>query len=360
FLLDEIDKLGADFRGDPASAMLEVLDAEQNTHFRDHYLDVAVDLSKVLFVTTANLLDPIPRALRDRLEVIDIPGYVTEEKVAIAKRYLLPRQRETHGLSPQDLDLPVSTIRAIIDGWTREAGVRRLEKSIEKIVRRRALAKARRRPAKSPAVRVSELPQLLGSPKFLEDRDHLPRAPGVALGLAWTGVGGDVLSIEVVRWPGKGSLQLTGQLGEVMTESARIAADYLRANAASFGLDPAEFDRHDLHVHIPAGAVPKDGPSAGITIATAILSLFLGKRVRRGLAMTGELTLTGSVLPIGGVREKVLVAKRFGVRHVVLPEPNRADVDELRPELVRGMRFEYVRTLPDVARIAFPGLEISK
>ncbi len=362
FLLDEVDKLGADFRGDPASALLEVLDPEQNRQFRDHYLDVPMDLSKVLFVTTANTLETVPGPLRDRLEVIEIPGYVTEEKVAIARRYLVPRQREGHGLAPKDLEIPVSTIRAVILGHTREAGVRGLEKKLGKIARRRALAKARgargaRRGArgKLPGSRVlpADLEGILGAPRYLEDRDRSPKWPGVATGLAWTPVGGDVLSIEAARWPGKGRLVSTGQLGEVMDESVRIAAGFLRANASCFGVKAEDFDGWDLHVHFPAGGTPKDGPSAGITIATAILSLFREEKMRAGLAMTGELTLTGDVLPVGGVREKVLVAKRFGIRRVLLPELNRSDVRELQPRLVRGLRFDYVRRYADVAAIAF-------
>jgi ATP-dependent Lon protease len=357
FLLDEIDKLGSDFRGDPSSALLEVLDPEQNKQFRDHYLDVAVDLSHVLFITTANSLDTIPPALRDRLEIIEIPGYVTEEKVSIARRYLLPRQREAHGLTTRDLEIPVSAIRAIIDGYTREAGVRTLEKRIEKIARRRALTKARKsgEGRRAPSVvDAKHLPDLLGPAKYLEDRDRSPRRPGVAVGLAWTGVGGDVLQIEAARWPGKGNLQWTGHLGEVMTESAKIAASFLRANAAEFGIDGADFEKFDVHVHFPAGATPKDGPSAGITIATAIVSLFRGVLVNRNLAMTGELTLTGEVLPIGGVREKVLVAKRFGISRIILPKMNKSDVKELPDRLVRGMKFEYVEEFRDVARIALP------
>ncbi|MBI3817528.1 MAG: endopeptidase La [Planctomycetes bacterium] len=359
FLLDEIDKLGSDFRGDPSSAMLEVLDPEQNKLFRDHYLDVPVDLSRILFVTTANLLDTIPPALRDRLEIIEIPGYVAEEKVAIARRYLLPRQLDAHGLTRKDLDIPVATIRAVVDGYTREAGVRTLEKRIEKIARKRALAKARKKKSTKPIpplVAPDGLHELLGPPRYLEDRDRSPKRPGVAVGLAWTGVGGDVLSIEAQRWPGKGNLQLTGHLGEVMTESARIAAAFLRANAELFHLNATEFEKWDLHVHFPAGATPKDGPSAGITIATAVLSLFRNEKIVSNLAMTGELTLTGGVLPIGGVREKTLVAKRFGITHLILPELNRSDVEELPEKMVRGMKFEYVKVYLDVAKIAFPKL----
>lgn len=359
FLLDEIDKLGSDFRGDPSSALLEVLDPEQNKQFRDHYVDTPVDLSKVLFVTTANLLDTIPPALRDRLEIIEIPGYVAEEKIAIAKKYLLPRQLDAHGLSRKDLDLPITTIRAVIEGYTREAGVRALEKRIEKISRKRALEKARRRKgAKLPSanVTVNDLAELLGPPKYLEDRDRSPKRAGVAVGLAWTGVGGDVLSIEAQRWPGKGNLQLTGHLGEVMTESARIAAAFLRANAEAFCMKAEEFEKWDLHVHFPAGATPKDGPSAGITIATAILSLFTQQKVVSHLAMTGELTLTGDVLPIGGVREKVLVAKRFGIGRIILPALNKSDVQELPDKLVRGMKFEYVKHFMNVAKLALPAV----
>ena len=351
-MLDELDKLGRDFRGDPSSALLEVLDPEQNNAFLDHYLDVPFDLSKVMFVATANVLERIPGPLRDRMEVIDIPGYVTDEKVQIARRYLFPKQLKNHGLTRAQLKLPVALLRTLIDQYTREAGVRGLEKSIARICRKQALAVARKKKL-DPNVAPEDLPRFLGAPIYTEDRERKADKPGVVRGLAWTGYGGDLLFIETVSWKGSGRLSRTGRLGEVMGESVRIAFDYIRSHHELFGVDPDAIGKLDLHVHFPAGAVPKDGPSAGITIATAMLSLLQGKVVRPQLAMTGELTLVGEVLPVGGIREKVLVASRYGIRRVILPAPNRKDVEELRPELVRGLEFHYVQRFEEVYAHAF-------
>ena len=352
-MLDELDKLGRDFRGDPSSALLEVLDPEQNHTFLDHYLDVPFDLSKVMFVATANVLDMIPEPLRDRMEVIEIPGYITAEKVQIAKRYLLPKQLENHGLKASQLKIPVATLRATIEQYTREAGVRGLEKSIARVCRKHALAVARgRRTHRS--VDPSGLPEFLGPPAYSEELERRPDKPGVVTGLAWTGFGGSLLTIEVVVWKGDGKFDLTGRLGEVMGESVRIAYDYVRSHAERYGIDLEQLARSNFHIHFPAGAVPKDGPSAGITITTAILSLLLGKVLRSKLAMTGELTLVGEVLPVGGIREKVLAAKRFGIKTVLLPEANRKDVEELREEMVRGLRFVYVSHYDEVFAHVFP------
>ncbi len=353
-MLDEIDKLGSDFRGDPSSALLEVLDPEQNHAFLDHYLDVPFDLSRVLFIATANVLTDIPRPLRDRMEVIELPGYVVEEKIQIGRRHLLPRQLEGHGLTSKLLAIKPAAWKALVTGWTREAGVRNLDQRLAKICRRRALAVARSgRRAKT--LDAGDLEGVLGPAPFREDALAARPPVGVATGLAWTGVGGAVLSIEAVSWPGKGALTLTGKLGRVMEESASIAVSHLRAEKERFGLAPGVFAENDLHIHFPAGAVPKDGPSAGITIATALWSLLTDRRIPARLAMTGELTLHGEVLPVGGIREKVLGAKLRGVKRILLPVGNRSDVEELPPRLVRGLRFDYVETFAQVHAIISRG-----
>ncbi|HET6201757.1 MAG TPA: endopeptidase La [Planctomycetota bacterium] len=362
FMLDELDKIGKDFRGDPAAALLEVLDPEQNRAFLDEYLDVPFDLSRVMFVGTANVLEGIPWALRDRMEVIEIPGYVVEEKVEIALRHLLPKEIENHGLAPGELHFSRAILRRIVEGWTREAGVRALEQSIAKICRRRAVVHAKGGRPRPLAVDEKHLREFLGPPRY-EGEDRRASRPGIAPGLAWTGYGGDILYVEAARWPGKGGFSLTGRLGEVMEESARLAANYVRSHAGKFGVEPAEFEKFDVHVHFPSGAVPKDGPSAGVAIATALLSLLRNEAVAPGLAMTGELTLLGEVLPVGGIREKVLVARRFGLKTVILPESNRPDVEELekrRPELVRGLHFVFVGRYEDLFPVAFPRARSSK
>ncbi|TAH37866.1 MAG: endopeptidase La [Planctomycetota bacterium] len=352
-VLDEIDKVGKDFRGDPASALLEVLDPAQNNAFLDFYMDIPFDLSKVLFLATANSLHTIPPALLDRMEVLELPGYITAEKVQIARRHLLPRQLRQHGLDAARLRLAPETIRAIINGYTREAGVRGLEKALASLCRKRTLELARgKRPR--PEFTVADLAKYLGPAKYLEDRLDLSPEVGVALGLAYTPYGGDVLAIECVRYPGSGKVAFTGSLGDVMIESCRIAHAYLRSHAAQFGLKTEDFDKSDLHVHFPAGAVPKDGPSAGIAITCAMLSRLTGRRLRARVGMTGELTLVGDVLPIGGVREKVLTAKRRRIRTVILPVENARDVQLLDPAWTAGLEFRYVRRLDDALGTAFP------
>ncbi len=355
FLIDEIDKMGADFRGDPASAMLEVLDPEQNSTFRDHYLDLPFDLSKVLFICTANQLETIPPPLLDRMDVIQISGYTEDEKVEIAKRYLVPKQLEAHGLSPAKVEFTEEGIRLVIREYTREAGLRNLERRIADLCR-----KAARRIAegKSRKIRIEEkrVREWLGARRFAGELRKRTADPGVATGLAVTAVGGDVLFVEATAYPGKGRLTVTGQLGDVMQESARAAHSWARAHAEELGVDPAWFSEHDIHVHVPAGAVPKDGPSAGITIATAIVSLARGVPVSEDVAMTGEITLTGQVLQIGGVREKVLAAQRAGVSTVILPRENEADLDELPEEARRELRFVLADSIDEVLGAALDGV----
>jgi ATP-dependent Lon protease len=356
FMLDEVDKLGRDFRGDPASALLEVLDPEQNSTFRDNYLDVPFDLSKVLFITTANVLDPVPDALRDRMEIIDLPGYTEHEKVIIAFRYLIPRQALENGLDGgKDILFTEPAVRYLVQRYTREAGVRNLEQKIGAVCRKQA-----RRIAEGAGGRIEVTPEsleeFLGAPRFRADTEvaERTRRPGVAVGLAWTPVGGDVLFIEAGRMPGgnKG-LIMTGQLGPVMQESVQAALTWVRANAAQYGIDPKLFKSSDIHVHVPAGAIPKDGPSAGITMATALLSMLTQRCVRPNLAMTGEITLTGQVLPVGGIKEKVLAAKRGGVKRVVMCFENEVNVKEdLKSEQIGDMRIDYVRTMDEVAALA--------
>ena len=353
FILDEIDKLGSDFRGDPASALLEVLDPEQNSTFRDHYLDVPFDLSEVLFITTANVLDPIPAPLRDRMEVLEIPGYTEEEKLSIAQSHLIARQVENHGLKPDQVQFTESAIRQVIRGYTREAGVRNLEREIgslcRKIARRRA--EGDESAIELDAARVVEL---LGAPRFIdEEMTERTKDPGVAIGLAWTPVGGDVLFIEASRMPGAGTLTLTGQLGDVMKESARAALSWFRAHAATFGADPDFFKGAEIHIHVPSGAIPKDGPSAGVTMVTALASELTKRPVRGDLAMTGEITLSGRVLPVGGIKEKVLAARRAGIREVILPKQNERNVlEDLGPELRKDMTIHFVQHVDEVLLLA--------
>jgi ATP-dependent Lon protease len=356
FMLDEVDKLGRDFRGDPASALLEVLDPEQNSTFRDNYLDVQFDLSKVLFITTANVLDPIPDALRDRMEIIDLQGYTEHEKVIIAFRYLIPRQTAENGLNAEkDIHFNEDAVRFLVRRYTREAGVRNLEREIGTICRKQA-----RRIAEGTRELMEITPQVveqdLGAPRFRPDVEVAERThrAGVAVGLAWTPVGGDVLFIEAGRMPGgsKG-LIMTGQLGPVMQESVQAALTWVRGNATKYGIDPELFKSSDIHIHVPAGAIPKDGPSAGITMATALLSMLTERRVRPNLAMTGEITLTGQVLPIGGVKEKVLAAKRSGVKEVILPFENEVNVKEdLKSEQIGEMKIHYVKAMEEVEQLA--------
>jgi len=351
-LLDEVDKLGSDFRGDPSSALLEVLDPEQNQAFSDHYLDVPFDLSKVMFLATANVLSQIPEPLRDRMEVIEIPGYLLEEKVAIASRHLLPKQLDRHGLKPKHLSVAAPVLRKLVQLYTREAGVRGVDKVIQRLCRKAALAVARGR--KGPGrLGLAEMQKMLGRPRFKPEERRKVRLAGVVQGLAWTPVGGDVLYIEVSGSKGKGSLQLTGSLGDVMSESAKLALSYLRGNAQRFGIDLGALAETDLHLHFPAGSIPKDGPSAGIAIATAFLSWLRNEPVPADLAMTGELTLVGEVLPIGGVREKVLAARNLGIKRVILPKGNEPEWSELKPELVRGLKVHFVDRYDQVHDLAF-------
>ena len=353
FILDEIDKLGSDFRGDPASALLEVLDPEQNNSFRDHYLDVPFDLSEVLFITTANVLDPVPPALRDRMEVLEIPGYTEQEKLAIAKQHLVQRQIKNHGLTVKQLRMTDEALRTVIRGYTREAGVRNLERQLGALCRKAARLRAEGQDAPlviKPDVVVS----MLGAPVFLdEEMADRTREPGVAIGLAWTPAGGDVLFIESSRMPGSGTLTLTGQLGEVMKESARAALSWFRAHAAAYGADPDFFKNAEIHLHVPAGAIPKDGPSAGVTMATALASELTRRPVRGDIAMTGEITLSGRVLPVGGIKEKVLAARRVGIREVILPRQNEKNVNEdLTEELRKGLTVHYVQSVDEVLLLA--------
>jgi len=349
FMLDEVDKVGMDFRGDPTSALLEVLDPEQNSTFRDHYLEVAFDLSKVLFITTANLLDPISPPLRDRMEVLELSGYTEEEKVAIAMRHLIPKQMREHGLDEHHIAWQEDAVRMLIRGYTREAGVRNLEREIASVCRKatREFAEGRQ---EQVVVTEEQVRKYLGSPRFEaeEIRERIDR-PGVATGLAWTPVGGEVLVVEAISMPGDQRLLLTGMLGEVMKESAQAALTYVRSRAKELGIDPEFYRKMDIHIHVPAGAIPKDGPSAGITMTTAIASLLTGRKVKPDVAMTGEVTLTGRVLPVGGIKEKVLAANRAGMKLVVLPERNRKDVEEDVPEQVRrNLEFRFVESMEEV------------
>jgi ATP-dependent Lon protease len=353
-LIDEIDKMGADWRGDPASAMLEVLDPEQNVSFRDHYLDLPFDLSKVLFICTANTVDTIPGPLQDRMDVIHLSGYTEEEKLGIAKRYLLPKQRKLNGLQPGQLQLSDTVLRTIAREYTREAGVRNLERRIADVCRK-AAAEVARGATRSPRVDERRLREWLGPRRFSGEVRRRTAEPGVATGLAYTAVGGDVLFIEATAYPGKGRLTITGQLGDVMQESAQAALSWVRSHAAQLGVEPEWFAEHDLHVHVPAGAVPKDGPSAGVTMATAIASLLRDEPVADDLGMTGEITLTGQVLPIGGLREKALAAQRAGLKRVVFPRENEPDLEDLPTETREALEFVPASTIDEVFAGAFDG-----
>ena len=355
FMLDEVDKLGADFRGDPSAALLEVLDPEQNSTFRDHYLDVDFDLSKVMFIATANMLETIPSPLLDRLEVLQLPGYSEEEKTLIAQKYIIPKQLDLHGLGPQDLAITDASIRRIISDYTREAGLRNLEREIAAICRKvaRRRAEGQRGPTTIEPKRVAEL---LGPSRFFRELADRTGVAGVATGLAWTPTGGEILFIEVSGMPGKGQLTLTGLLGESMRESAQAALSYLRSHAKELEVDTSRFHKTDLHIHVPAGAVPKDGPSAGVAIAAALISLFRGKPIQPDLAMTGEVTLTGRVLPVGGVREKILAARRAGIKSVLIPRHNEKDLVEIPAEVKADLSLHLVNTLDDVVPRLFESL----
>jgi ATP-dependent Lon protease len=351
FMLDEIDKLGTDFRGDPASALLEVLDPEQNFSFSDHYLEVSFDLSKVMFIATANILEPIPPALRDRMEVLELPGYTEEEKVNIAKKFLIPKQKAEHGLKEDQIKFQDDSLQAIITNYTREAGVRNLEREVANICRgvARQVVEGRAEPA---MITAESLAEFLGPIKFFSEVAERVNNPGIAIGLAWTPVGGDIIFIEAAKMKGKGNLTLTGKLGEVMKESAQAALGFIRSNAKELGIDEDLFEKIDIHVHVPSGAIPKDGPSAGVTILSALTSLLTGVPVNKEIAMTGEITLRGTVLPVGGIKEKVLAALRAGISQIVLPEKNQKDLEDIPDHIREQITFHFVSTMTEVLKLA--------
>jgi ATP-dependent Lon protease len=362
FMIDEIDKMGADYRGDPASAMLEVLDPEQNSNFRDHYLDIAFDLSSVMFITTANTLDTVPGPLRDRMEVIQLAGYTAEEKLQIARRYLVPRQIDRNGLKKSQISFSDTGLRAIISDYTREAGVRNLEREIGAVCRKVARQVAEGRHDRKLSVTAPRVRELLGRPRFQPDVKRRTREPGVATGLAWTPVGGDVLFVEATAMPGNPAhpprLIVTGQLGDVMRESAMAALSYVRGHGHELAPElPVDFfATHDIHLHVPSGAIPKDGPSAGITMATALMSLVTGRPVRADTAMTGELTLTGQVLPIGGLKEKALAAQGLGIKRVIAPKRNEGDLEDFPEVLREELEFRWVDSVGEVFEAALEGM----
>jgi ATP-dependent Lon protease len=356
-LLDEVDKLGRDFRGDPAAALLEVLDPEQNKTFRDNYLDMAFDLSKVLFITTANTLDTIPQPLLDRMEILRLSGYSEEEKQQIARRYLIPKQLKATGLTHEQIEFTDEGLRAIISGYTREAGLRRLERAIARVTRKITLKFAEGQ-TERVLITPESLSDLLGPEMFLPEQMRKSVPAGVVTGLAWTETGGDVLFIETALLPEGKSLTMTGQLGEVMQESAKIAQSYIWSHADDLGIDPAMIKNNGVHVHVPAGAIPKDGPSAGVTMTSAMASLYTGIPARNDVAMTGEITLAGLVLPIGGVKEKVLAARRAGIKRVILPAANRKDLRDLPDHVRLEMQFHFVDRVEEVLSIVIPGINL--
>jgi ATP-dependent Lon protease len=353
FVLDEIDKLGMDYRGDPSSALLEVLDPEQNDTFADHYLDVPFDLSKVLFIATANLADPIPGPLRDRMEIIEIPGYTMEEKMKIARQYLLPEALEEHGLTGESLEFPDEALKHLIQAYTREAGVRSLKREIAAVARWTAKEVASGKQVGKLVLTAEKIEEIRGPIHFFAEVAERTSVPGVATGLAWTAAGGDILFIEATKMKGKGNIQLSGSLGDVMKESVGVARSYIRASAAELGIDPDVFENTDIHVHVPSGAIPKDGPSAGVTMLTAMVSLLTGLKVDPHLAMTGEATLRGAVLPVGGIKEKVLAAHRAGIRTVLLPDKCRKDLVEVPKEIRDEMTFHFCSRMEEVLGHAF-------
>jgi ATP-dependent Lon protease len=347
FVLDEIDKLSASHNGDPSSAMLEVLDPEQNTSFYDNYLEMGYDLSKVMFIATANNLGAIPWALRDRMEVIEMTGYTVEEKIEIAKRHLLPKQLKEHGLSSKEVKIGKKQLEKIVTGYTRESGVRNLEKKIAKVVRYAAKSIAM---DEEYNVKISneDIQNILGPSHLERDKYENNDIAGVVTGLAWTSVGGDILFIESILSKGKGVLSITGNLGKVMRESATIAMEYIKAHADEFGIDPQIFDHYNVHIHVPEGATPKDGPSAGITMLTSLVSTFTQRKVKARLAMTGEITLRGKVLPVGGIKEKILAAKRANIKEIILCEENKKDIEDIKPDYLKGLKFHYVSDMREV------------
>jgi ATP-dependent Lon protease len=354
-MLDEIDKLGRDYRGDPAAALLEILDPEQNKTFRDNYLDLPWDLSKTLFITTANTLDTIPRPLLDRMEILRLSGYTEEEKVEISKKYLIPRQLKEAGLTAEQVVISDETVRALIQGYTREAGLRRLERALGRLTRKVALRFAEGNTS-AVVVRPEDLADMLGPEPFTQDLMRKSVGPGVVTGLAWTETGGDVLYIEATLLPDGKGLTLTGQLGDVMKESARAAQSWVWSHADELGIDPARFKDSGVHIHVPAGAIPKDGPSAGITMATALASAYSKTPARNDTAMTGEITLSGLVLPIGGIKEKVLAARRSGIKRIIMPKANQKDLRELPEEIRNETEFVFAERIEEVLENALPGV----
>ena len=351
FVLDEIDKLGQSHQGDPSSAMLEVLDPEQNTEFYDNYLEVGFDLSKVLFIATANNLGQIPWALRDRMEIINVTGYTIEEKIEIAKRHLLPKQLKEHGLSAKEIKVGKAQLEKIVEGYTRESGVRGLEKQIAKVVRFAAKSIALEE-SYNIAVTNDDIETILGAPRLERDKYENNEVAGVVTGLAWTSVGGDILFIESILSKGKGSLTITGNLGKVMKESATIAMEYIKANAIEFGIDPEIIEKYNVHIHVPEGATPKDGPSAGVTMLTSLVSVFTQRKVKNKLAMTGEITLRGKVLPVGGIKEKILAAKRANIKEIMLCKDNEKDIADIKKSYLKGLKFHYVTEMHEVIELA--------
>jgi ATP-dependent Lon protease len=351
-MMDEVDKIGHDFRGDPAAALLEVLDPEQNNTFADHYLEIHYDLSNVMFVATANIADPIPAPLRDRMEILEIPGYTRREKLAIARQHLIPKQLEEHGITKEQLDITDKAVDVVIDTYTREAGVRTLERQVAGVIRGVAVKIAEGDTTPRKVDDEDSIREFLGPQKFTSEVAERTEEPGVATGLAWTSVGGEILFIEATRMFGTGKLQLTGQLGDVMKESAQAALSYVRTNAERYGIAKDFLEKSDIHIHIPAGGMPKDGPSAGVTMFTALVSMLTAIRVRHDVAMTGEITLRGRVLPIGGLKEKVLAAHRAGIKRVLVPERNKADLDEVPAEVKNDLEFVFVSKMDQVLEAA--------
>jgi ATP-dependent Lon protease len=347
FVLDEIDKVGRDAHGDPGSALLEVLDPEQNSTFYDNYLELEYDLSRVMFIATANTTATIHPALLDRMEIIDVTGYIIEEKIEIARRHLIPKQLANHGVTGNQLFFPKKVIEYMVEFHTRESGVRQLDKLIAKVVRSIAKKIAFGEPV-DRVLTVEELKKLIGQPKFLKDRTITNEYAGVVIGLAWTAVGGEILFVETSLSKGEGKLTLTGNLGDVMKESAVIALEYLKSHSSLLGLEPEVFGKWNIHVHVPEGAIPKDGPSAGITMVTSIASAFTQRKVKKNIAMTGEITLRGKVLPVGGIKEKILAAKRAGVSEILISAENRKDIDEIKEMYLKGLKFRYVENIMDV------------
>ena len=352
-LLDEVDKIGADFKGDPSAALLEVLDPEQNCHFHDNYIDVDFDLSDVLFIATANTLSTLSQPLLDRMELIEVSGYITEEKIEIARRHLVPKELEANGMKKSDIKIPKNTLEAIIESYTRESGVRELEKKIGKILRKSARQYATDGYFAKTEIKPGDLYEFLGAPEYTRDKYQGNEYAGVVTGLAWTAVGGEILFVETSLSRGKGGrLTLTGNLGDVMKESAMLALEYIKSHASLLNLDEEIFDNWNIHVHVPEGAIPKDGPSAGITMATSLASALTQRKVKANLAMTGEITLRGKVLPVGGIKEKILAAKRAGIKEIILSDENRKNIEEIQEIYLKGLTFHYVKDVKEVFAIA--------